>query len=43
MGRLQIMEVVLMNADGFLQLFDILCPTFSESCLRLAVALLAFL
>lgn len=39
-GRLQIMEVLLMDTDRLFQLFDVLGPPFAESCLRLAVALL---
>ena len=41
-GRLEAVEVLLMNADRFLQLLDVLCSSLPESSLSLAIALLPF-
>jgi hypothetical protein len=43
MSCLQVVKIRLMNADGLLQLLDVLCPAFTESCLSLAVTLLPLL
>lgn len=43
MGSLQVMEIGLMNPDGFFQLFDVLRSALPESCLSLAVALFPLL
>lgn len=43
MGTLQIVQVGLMHANSLLELLDVLSTTLSESGLRLAIALLAFL
>lgn len=41
--RLQVVQIGLVDADGLLELLDVLRPTFPECGLRLAIALLAFL
>ena len=43
MGGLQVMQIGLMNADGFFQLLDVLCPAFSKGSLGLTVPLLPLL
>lgn len=43
MGRLQVMEVRLMNADSFLELLDVLGSSLTEGSLGLSVSLLALL
>lgn len=40
-GRLQVVEILLMDTDRLLQLLDVLCSPFTESCLSLAVTLFA--
>ena len=40
---LQRLKRVLVVLDSLLQLFDVLCSSFAESCLSLSVALLPFL
>ena len=42
-GGLEVMEVLLMDADGFFQLLDVLSPAFSERGLRLTIPLLPLL
>jgi hypothetical protein len=39
-GRLQVVEILLMDTDRLFQLLDVLCTPFAESRLSLAVALL---
>lgn len=41
MGGLEVVQVLLVDADGFLELFDVLGAAFAEGGLRLSVALLA--
>ena len=43
MGGLQVMQIGLMNADGFFQLLDVLCPALSKGSLGLTVPLLPLL
>jgi hypothetical protein len=42
-GTLQVVQIRLMDADGLLELFDVLSTTLTESGLRLTIALLALL
>ena len=42
-GRLEALQVALMDADGLLELLDVLGATLAEGSLGLAVALLALL
>ena len=42
-GRLKVVEVGFMDADGLFQLLDVLCASLTESSLGLSVSLLAFL
>lgn len=42
-GSVQISQRLFLNTDGLLKLFDVLGPPLAESCLSLAVALLALL
>jgi hypothetical protein len=42
-GRLQVVEILLMNTDRLLQLLDVLGPPLAEGSLSLAVALLSLL
>jgi hypothetical protein len=43
MGRLEVLKVLLMDADRFFQLLYIFCSSLSKSSLGLAVALLSLL
>lgn len=40
-GRLEVVKVGLMDANGFLELLDVFGSSFSEGCLRLSITLLA--
>lgn len=42
-GSVQVGQRLFLNADSLLKLFDVLGPALAESCLSLAVALLALL
>ena len=43
MSGLQVGQVLLMSSDGFFKLLDVLSAALTESCLSLAVPLLALL
>ena len=43
MGRLEVVQVGFVDANGLFELLDILGPAFSEGSLCLSVPLLAFL